>query len=134
MSHLAGTWHLKSHHNVTAFLHKIGEDEEFIKGAEEDKPKLSISFPDHEHVVFDYDGKFGKHEEKCKFGSICEHKSLHGRKFKSIITKESDNCMKSDIQDSAHPAHRVYELIDNELHLTSIAGDVKAVSIFTREH
>ena len=25
MSHLAGTWHLKSHHNVTAFLHKIGE-------------------------------------------------------------------------------------------------------------
>ncbi|CAL8099415.1 unnamed protein product [Calicophoron daubneyi] len=133
MSQLAGKWHCKSHDNVSAFLTKIGEQEDFIKEAESDMPTLTISFLDNDHVVFEFEGKLGKFEETCKFGTVCEHKGPHGRTFKTILTKKSDTCMKSVLQDPAHPAHTVYHLVDHDLHVESTAGDVRAVTVFARD-
>ncbi|CAL8099421.1 unnamed protein product [Calicophoron daubneyi] len=134
MAKLAGTWHFVSHENVHNFIEKVGgEVGEFVEEFAAEEPKMTITFPDHEHVVFHFRHPDGKEdEEKCKFGVPCEHSSSHGKKFKSVLAKVCDHCMVSDLQDTAHPAHTIFELYGHELHIISKAGDVTAVTKYAR--
>ncbi|CAL8099442.1 unnamed protein product [Calicophoron daubneyi] len=133
MAQLAGSWHCKSHHNMAAFLCEIGDLDGSVSEVEFEVRKLTITFPDPEHVVFEYRGNFGSHVEKCKFGSVCEYKGIHGKTFKTVLTKESETCMKSTLQDVVHPGHILYHLAGENLHVECITGDVRALSIYTRD-
>ncbi|CAL8099448.1 unnamed protein product [Calicophoron daubneyi] len=132
MSKLAGTWRFVSEEGMEDFSRKIGLSEEFIKEVADDKPTMVISFPDGDHVVFKIMLPNEVKEETCKYGVISEHTTPTGKAFKTIMTKESDTCLKSVQQDTAIPAQTTYNLCGNELHITSTAGDSKALTIFSR--
>ncbi|CAL8099382.1 unnamed protein product [Calicophoron daubneyi] len=128
MAKLVGTWQFVSVENLEALLNELKLPDDIRKKAMDDKPKLTISMPDSNHVTIHKEGS--PHPITCAFGQEFEHPGPCGKTIKSIMTKESDTRLMS--RDTAHTGGIVYELHGHELLVTTHVGDVKSTAKFHR--
>ncbi|CAL8099406.1 unnamed protein product [Calicophoron daubneyi] len=133
MCNFVGTWKCASKENIDKFLEQIGASKELAQKAVTEKTVITITHPDSQTVHFKFQGPDRVAEETSKFGVAVEHKRPNGKMVKATLTKESDTRMKIQYSDADKPGQTIYEIHGNELHVTSTAGGVTAVSRYIKE-
>ncbi|CAL8099397.1 unnamed protein product [Calicophoron daubneyi] len=128
MSQFAGTWQFASSDHLEELLRAIGMNEDFIAKSRDDKPAMTITVSDN-NIHLKTEGRAGILEESLTFNVRSERKSPTE---KTTMIKESDTRMKAVFTGTANPAHTIYEICGNELHVTSTAGGVTSKAIFVK--
>ncbi|CAL8099385.1 unnamed protein product [Calicophoron daubneyi] len=132
MARFVGTWKRVSQTNLGQLLKAEGIPDPFRSSLLNANPKVTVTVPDPDSFTVKYESVGITLERAHKFNQIFEHKTLLGKTSRILMTKESDTRVKAISQNLEDPSCSVFELVGEELHVTTTSKGIVTTEVYKR--